>query len=119
MTTSPFGSWPSPISPSMLAGSQISYWGIAAQGDDLIWGEFRPAEAGRIALVRHTASGPEEVASSFSARTLAHEYGGMSLAMDGGRIVAASVADQRLHRLDGDSPAPITPEPPAPPAALP
>lgn len=113
-TTTPFGAWTSPVSPSMLAGGQVSYWGMAADGDDLLWGEFRPAEGGRIAIMRRRAGTTEEVAPGFNARTLAHEYGGQSLAADGGRIIAASFDDQRLHRLDGPEPRPITPPPPTP-----
>jgi dipeptidyl aminopeptidase/acylaminoacyl peptidase len=113
-TTTPYGAWASPISPSMLAGSQVSYWGMASDADDVYWGEFRPAEGGRIATMRHRSGTTEEIAQGFDARTLVHEYGGQSLAADGGRIVASAFGDQRLHRLDGAEPAPITPDPPVP-----
>ena len=113
-STSPYGAWPSPITPAMLAGGQVSYWGITADGDDLVWGEFRPSEAGRVALVQRTVDGPRDLLPDFSARTLAHEYGGVSFAMSAGKMVAASLGDQRIYRLDGDAPVPITPDPPTP-----
>ena len=58
-----------------------------------MWGEFRPAEAGRVALVHRTAEGPTDLTESLNARTLAHEYGGVSFSMDDGRLVAASLLD--------------------------
>ncbi len=110
----PHGAWCSPISPAMLAGAQISYWGLTADAGDVYWGEFRPAEAGRIALMRFHQGAVTEVAPGFNARTLAHEYGGVSAAISEGRIVASSYDDQRIYRLDGGAPYPITPEPPEP-----
>ncbi len=112
MLTTPYGAWTSPISPAMLAGGQISYWGLTSDGPDVYWGEFRPAEAGRVAVQRWRDGTIEELAPGFSARTLAHEYGGASVAVSAGRIVATSFADQRIHRLDEDPPRAITPEPP-------
>ena len=113
-TTTPYGAWKSPISPTMLAGSQISFWGLTSDGPDVYWGEFRPGEGGRIAVMRWRDGEVSEIAPGFSARTLAHEYGGSSVAANDGRIVATSMEDQRIYRLDGAEPYPITPEPPEP-----
>ncbi len=110
----PYGAWASPISPEMLAGGQVSFWGLTADGDDVYWGEFRPAEAGRVATMRWRDGDVTEVAPGFNARTLAHEYGGASVAVDGGRIVASSYVDQRVYRLDGPQPRAITPVPDTP-----
>jgi len=113
-TITPYGAWKSPISPTMLAGSQISFWGLTSDGPDVYWGEFRPAEGGRIAVLRWSDGEVSEIAPGFSARTLAHEYGGSSVAAQDGRIVATSMEDQRIYRLDGAEPYSITPEPPEP-----
>lgn len=113
-TTTPYGAWNSPITPVMLAGGQISFWGLTSDGVDVYWGEFRASESGRVALMRWQDGRAEEVAPGFNARTLAHEYGGSSVAVDRGRIVASSFEDQRIYRLDGHAPRPITPEPPGP-----
>ena len=85
-TTTPYGAWKSPISPKMLAGSQISFWGLTSDGPDVYWGEFRPGEGGRIAVMRWSDGEVSEIAPGFSARTLAHEYGGSSVAASDGRL---------------------------------
>lgn len=112
--TTPFGAWKSPISPEMLAGKQISFSSLTADGDDVYWTEFRPAEALRVAIMRWRDGVITEVAPDFNARTLVHEYGGASVAVDRGRIVGSSFEDQRIYRLDGFTRVPITPEPPEP-----
>lgn len=98
----------------MLAGSQISFWGLTSDESDVYWGEFRPGEAGRIAVMRWRDGVVHEVAPGFNARTLAHEYGGSSVAAGGGYLVASAFEDQRVYRLDGDQPIAITPAPPEP-----
>ena len=98
----------------MLAGGEVRFRGLAVDGDDVYWGESRPSEGGRVATMRWRHGTIEEVQPGFDARTLVHEYGGQSLAADAGRIVATAYDDQRIHRLDGDRPWPITPEPPSP-----
>lgn len=112
--TAPYGAWNSPITPAMLAGGQISFWELTSDGVDAYWGEFRASESGRVALMRCRDGRIDEIAPGFNARTLVHEYGGSSLAVDRGRIVASSFEDQRIYRLDGREPRPITPEPPGP-----
>ena len=112
--TTPYGAWKSPISPEMLAGKQITFSSLTADGDDVYWTEFRPAEALRVAIMRWRDGVITEVAPGFNARTLVHEYGGASVAVDRGRIVGSSFEDQRIYRLDGSDPLPITPEPPEP-----
>lgn len=111
--TAPYGTWPSPITPAMLAGTSRAFWGLAADGNDVYWGEYRPGEGGRVATMRLRNGEVAELAPGFSGRTLVHEYGGQSLAADGTRVVATRFEDQRIHRLDGVEPRPITPEPPA------
>jgi dipeptidyl aminopeptidase/acylaminoacyl peptidase len=81
-------------------------------GDDLYWTELRPAEKGRMVIVRRTHDGKttDMTPLPFNARTRVHEYGGGAFAVDRGTIYFSNFADQRLYRQDpGATPQPITP----------
>ena len=47
----PYGSWPSPLAPAVLAEASSTPGEIRVDADDIWWTESRPAEGGRIALV--------------------------------------------------------------------
>ncbi|MBC6464043.1 prolyl oligopeptidase family serine peptidase [Actinomadura alba] len=119
--TSPFGSWPSPISAADVARGQLRLGFPSVQGNDVWWQETRPEEGGRTTVMRLRGGRVAEVLPApWNARTRVHEYGGRSyLAIPSGGdhvIVFAEYEDQRLHRLDpGDAePRPLTPEPAVP-----
>ncbi|MGZ8783947.1 MAG: prolyl oligopeptidase family serine peptidase [Acidimicrobiia bacterium] len=116
--TAPYGSWDSPISPNMLTHAGISLSEVTADDADLYWIESRPTEAGRSAIVRRRQNGAIEDISppGFNSRTRVHEYGGGAYAVRAGVIISSSFGDQRVHRLDGAEPKPITPEPDRPAA---
>jgi dipeptidyl aminopeptidase/acylaminoacyl peptidase len=113
----PYGSWPSPITAAMAVQSGIRFADVVrADGDDLYWVESRPAEGGRSVIVRRNPGdtiadvGPAD----FNARTRVHEYGGGSYGVHRGAVFAARFEDQRWYRIEGDTIAPITPEPEVP-----
>jgi dipeptidyl aminopeptidase/acylaminoacyl peptidase len=112
-TVASYGSWESPISTTMLADEAIVAHAPVVDGDDLYWAERRPAEGGRTAVVRRGPGGAVEdvLPAGFNARTRIHEYGGVSYVVAGGVLLATDFADQRVYRLDGETPAAITPEP--------
>ncbi|MDH4118624.1 MAG: prolyl oligopeptidase family serine peptidase, partial [Acidimicrobiia bacterium] len=110
----PYGAWTSPISPEQLAGGQLSFFELSGYDGGVIWSEFRPAESGRVAIMRHRNGTTEELGHGFNARTLVHEYGGASAATDGHVVIATRYEDQRMYGIDGAEPIPITPEPPTP-----
>jgi dipeptidyl aminopeptidase/acylaminoacyl peptidase len=116
MATAPYGSWDSPITPTMLTRAGIGLAEVAADGGDLYWVESRPTEAGRSVIVRRATDGTIEDISpaGFNSRTRAHEYGGGVYAVGEGIIVSSRFEDQRVYRLDGAEPLPITPEPDLP-----
>jgi dipeptidyl aminopeptidase/acylaminoacyl peptidase len=120
VTVSPYGSWKSPITADLLAESavRLSYPMVAGERrDTLYWVESRPAEKGRLVIVRRRPGGGEEevFGPGFSARTLVHEYGGRCYTVHGETVYFSNFEDQRLHRvLPGGLPEPITPEPPLP-----
>ncbi len=124
MTTAPFGTWPSPLTAETLARAGVRLDGPAVRADDgtgpdeVWWAELRPAERGRVALVRRVGDGPatDVLAEPWSARTLVHEYGGGAWWLGAQDAYFVNLDDQRLYRLpaDGSGPRPLTPEPPAP-----
>ena len=115
----PYGAWPSPISAADLATGMLVLSFPRVVGEEVWWSETRPAEAGRVTVMR-SAPGQDAadlLAAPWNARTRVHEYGGLSyLALpEPGSFVFANFADQRLYRVDpGAEPTPITPEPAVP-----
>lgn len=114
--TTPYGSWDSPITPTMLTQAGVGLSEVAADGTDLYWLESRPTEAGRSVIVRRAIDGTVDDISpaGFNSRTRAHEYGGGAYAVGNGVVVSSRFEDQRVYRLDGPDPLPITPEPDLP-----
>ena len=116
-TPAPFGTWPSPVTPQMLVAAAVRLGDVRVDGDAVVWAEGRPAEGGRVQLVRRAADGTltELLPDAVGARTRAHEYGGGAFWLDRGVVFFTAWADQRLHRLEaGGAPRAITPEPASP-----
>jgi dipeptidyl aminopeptidase/acylaminoacyl peptidase len=114
-TVAPYGSWSSPITAELVVQAAVGLGEVWLDGERTWWSELRPAEGGRIALVR---DGVDVLPAPWSARTRVHEYGGGGWWVAEGTLFFASWADQRLYRLDAEAgePVPITPEPPQPAA---
>lgn len=118
-----YGSWASPITAGQVATAGISLAAPVASGDDVWWQEQRPAEGGRIVVVRRDANGSVDdvVPEGFNARTQVHEYGGGAWCVHGRTLYFSNWADQRIYRVDPDppnrrpkqeaEPVAITPEP--------
>jgi dipeptidyl aminopeptidase/acylaminoacyl peptidase len=96
---SPYGSWKSPITAELVAGSEIGLEQVRIDGDDLYWIERRPQEGGRKVIVRRSKDGrvTDVTPAGFNARTRVHEYGGGDYEVSGGRIIFSNFADQRLY----------------------
>jgi dipeptidyl aminopeptidase/acylaminoacyl peptidase len=118
-TIAPYGSWRSPITPALVAraGRRLAAPALTADGA-IWWAEGRPAEGGRVVLVRRPPGGePEDVTpDEFNVRTRVHEYGGGAWVLAGEDLVVfANFADQRLYRQRlGEQPVAITPAPETP-----
>ena len=112
----PYGSWRSPIAPAAVAsgGRRLAAPRIADDGA-VWWAEGRPAEGGRVVLMRRPRGGePEEVTpADVNVRTRVHEYGGGAWALaDAETAVFVDFADQRLYRQRlGGEPVAIKPAP--------
>ncbi len=98
--TSPYGSWRSPITSDLIVSETIGLGPIALDGNDILWLETRPTEAGRNVIVRRTPDGHvcDVTPAPFSARTRVHEYGGNPFAVADGGVIFSNDSDQRLYR---------------------
>jgi dipeptidyl aminopeptidase/acylaminoacyl peptidase len=110
---SPFGTWKSPITASLIASGSISLGQMALDGQDIYWTEGRPMEGGRAVIVRRTPDGKTQDINPapYNARSRVHEYGGGAYTVQAGTVYFVNFADQRLYGTDGQSePQPLTPE---------
>ena len=113
----PYGSWPSPVTADVVLSAAVGLSHVVAGEDDLWWDELRPAEAGRVQLVRHRPGGAtsDVLPDGFSARSRANEYGGGAWWLHQDTVFVVNATDQRLWRLEPDlDPVPLTPEPARP-----
>ena len=111
-TVLPYGAWPSPIGPELVASTQVGLASPLLADGFAYWCESRPTEGGRVALVRRDAAGAvvEIGPPGFNLRTRVHEYGGRAYAAGGGLVVGCEMRSQRLHLLTPGSAVPLTPE---------
>jgi dipeptidyl aminopeptidase/acylaminoacyl peptidase len=115
---SPYGTWTSPVSAADAAAAGGGASWLDRVGDELWWAEGRPAEGGRVALVRRTADGAVEdvLPAPWNVRNRVHEYGGRPWLVIGAAVVFTHWADQRVYARDlttGETTA-LTPEPAQP-----
>lgn len=114
--TTPFGSWPSPVSARAVAESSPRLEGARLRqvpgGEEVWWGESIPAEGGRTGIRRRRADGVVETVlpAPWSARSRVHEYGGGAWDSNHGVLVFVEKTDQRVWMLaPGQEPTPLTP----------
>src|SRR5260370_691825 len=81
----PYGSWPSPITSELIVSDTVGIGQVEVDGDGIWWAEARPAEQGRVVVVRRRADGgiADAFGPGWNARTRVHEYGGGCFAVDG------------------------------------
>ena len=117
------GSWPSPLSATLLARAGSSIMWSQSVGHDLWWDEVRPSEGGRTLVVSREHG--DLLKAPWNAKSQVHEYGGISWLglMRNGKAMLAFVnkADQRIYltqpndELSGEpmgEPIALSPEPP-------
>ena len=114
VVVAPYGSWRSPIDVELVAGAAVGLAEPWMDGDDVYWLEGRPTEGGRRTLFRRTPDGAtrELTPVPFNVGNRVHEYGGGAFVVDRGRVIASSLPDGRLWKLDPDGtgePVPLTP----------
>lgn len=109
----PYGSWRSPISLEMLAQAGRALGWVHAEHGTVWWLEGRPADEGRVTLVRAAPGGaPEDVSpAGMNVRSRVHEYGGGAVLVDGDLVIVSDFTTGRLHRVHPDRTSePMTPE---------
>ena len=85
----PYGSWKSPITTDLIVSSAIGLGQAALNGPDVYWVEMRPAEGGRMVIVRRGSDGEtsDVTPKPFSVRTRVHEYGAGAFLVDRDGVV--------------------------------
>ena len=115
VSTLPYGTWPSPISPEHLTAGVTKLIDVWVDGDRTIWHEGRPGEGGRQTLVVAEADGTTRdlLHPPFNVRSAVHEYGGGAAWVESDTAWFVDWDEQRVWRvdLDGGDPVPLTPEP--------
>ena len=107
-----YGTWKSPITAGLIAGTTISLSALALEDETSYWLEGRPAEGGRTVIVRQSGDTSEDVTpTGFNVRSRAHEYGGGAALIADGDVYFVNFDTQRIYcQRPGDSPRAVTPE---------
>ncbi|MDX2263725.1 MAG: prolyl oligopeptidase family serine peptidase [Hyphomicrobiales bacterium] len=94
----PFGAWTSALDAGAAAAASLRFGRVETFGGAVYWAEGRPAEGGRVALMRLKRGGePEELLPApFSARTRVHEYGGGEFYATALGVFFVNDADQQV-----------------------
>jgi dipeptidyl aminopeptidase/acylaminoacyl peptidase len=99
--TRPFGRWPSPLRAADVAAAKVSLSELCSDGAALYWLESRPAEGGRVALVRGDDDGTRDISpDDVSIRSRVYEYGGGAVCLvpgaGDGAFAYVDQSDQRV-----------------------
>ncbi len=109
----PYGTWKSPITAGLIAGTTVSLSSLAIEGDTFYWLEGRPAEGGRTVVMRQSGGGEAEDVTprGFNVRSRVHEYGGGAALVADGEVFFVNFEDQQIYRQrPGDAPQALTSE---------
>ncbi|WP_103339339.1 prolyl oligopeptidase family serine peptidase [Amycolatopsis sp. CA-126428] len=110
-----YGTWSSPITAAEVAAAGGGPQWLDVVGNEVWWAEARPAEQGRVALVRAVPGGTEDVLPApWNVRNRLHEYGGRPWAAAGGSVVFTHWADQRVYAQSEIGVVALTPSPAEP-----
>ena len=100
--TTPFGTWPSPITAAVVAAGATPLSSLAVDGHDIYWLAGKASEAGRNTLLRLRGERIDELTPApLNVRTRVHEYGGGAYAVEGDTVYVSHFADNRLYRQAG------------------
>ncbi len=96
---------PSPITVDLLLSGAVGIAEVVVDGTDVWWGEARPNEAGRTALMRWRDGEVDEITKPHAnVRTRVHEYGGGAWWVDGGwAVYSDDTRGGELFLLDVES----------------
>lgn len=102
----PFGTWHSPITPTMMTEKTVGLTSLSVDGDAVYWLESRPDEGGRVVLVRWTVrqNAVDITPPAISVASHVHEYGGGAYTVSEGRIVYSEKKDGSVWLIDRGAP---------------
>src|SRR5436190_9915024 len=104
----PFGAWPSPVTPSLVAKGSSRFGSVQVAGDAIYWSESRPELGGRQVILKAARGGSgrteELLPSPFSARSRVHEYGGGEFLVADETIYFVNDKDQQVYRIEPGAP---------------
>jgi len=104
----PFGSWTSPISPTMVS-KNIELSEVLVTNRSVYWVETRPEQHGRRTIVAHEESNADVTSTDFDVGTRVHEYGGGSYAVYEGQVFFSNFDNMRIYKQQNSSGAePVT-----------
>ena len=100
-TTARFGSWESPLKSDAIASATLRLGWTRYDEKSLYWLEGRPAEGGRLVIVRRQPDGTicDAIPAGFNVRNLVHEYGGGAFTAHKGSIYFCNHPDQNVYRM--------------------
>ncbi len=103
-TTAPYGTWPSPISPSSVAGNSKRFGSLQVRCDAVYWTESRPEEQGRAVIVKCDNDGrkTDMFPPGYCARSRVHEYGGGEFSVCNDRFFFINDEDQDIYEIAND-----------------
>ena len=85
----------------MLVSGAAGISEVVPDGNSVWWAESRPAESGRVAVMRWQDGLTEEVTpATANVRTLMHEYGGGAWWVSQGTLWYVDYADQRIRVIE-------------------
>ncbi len=100
--TSPFGTWPSPITAARVAAGVRPVGSPRIVGDRVLWLQNLPEEGGRTAVATHRDGASCILTPApFNARTRVHEYGGGAWTAAGDTIWFSNFADNLVYAQVG------------------
>ncbi len=108
---SAYGSWISPITPSLISQSSKTLGQIYLDGNTIYWTESIPSESGRIAIMKCDEHNTRSLITPnpFNVRTTVHEYGGGAYTVSGGTIYFSNYTDQQIYKhIPGTDPQRLT-----------
>ncbi|SFB54412.1 Dipeptidyl aminopeptidase/acylaminoacyl peptidase [Amycolatopsis marina] len=108
------GSWTSPIGAADVAAAGGTAQWLEVVDGETWWAQSRPAEGGRVALLRASGGAVTEVLPApWNVRNRVHEYGGRPWVVVGDLLFFTHWDDQRVYAMDrtAGTVEPITPKP--------
>ncbi len=109
--TLPYGTWPSFITPAMVAGNSPKLGDVQIHDGRVFWVQGMPNEKGRSAIMVHNGDELHCILPRpLSAKSKVHEYGGGAYTIHGNTVFFVLADDQRVYSGDFSNPDTFKPE---------